>query len=543
MGTEHSDNRFANLPGKPYEGAEPYIFVSYKHDEWPVVFPVIRRLINDGYRVWYDEGIEAGSEWRCSIQEHVENCSVMLPFLSDKYCNSKFCRRELSVASDDDKVLVPIILEKTQLGNGVRLLVADYQGIVKYEIPDEELFYQRLLSFKCLEVAKGAAPPSIRPSKNRIVSASAIDLYDSGMAHYYGNGAERNYLEALQLLNDAIDAGLDSERVSALGEILPRLHYWVGRSYADESNGSQEALAKAVEHFEQSADLGDPYGLCELGRYYREGRGVQKDVEKAAKLTKRAAQLGDYGGNYDLGVCYDKGLGVERSPLLAANHYKKASSCTPASDYAKALTLLKAAECYVRGGNHAEAKRCVETIEDEVGLSDNPKEKNILKRARTLSFESIEVKAADYTTGFSSNKESIMIMYKTTAGDVVYDMDLTKEAFTPGQVAYLSSKGDAGLRYILRHGYPFVTYRNNRGMDAYITQMAIWWYLSESLSMDFRYRDEGEDPYGLAGVTRKLVEKARAFASEYADEEAENGEARIYTFLDSGNARVIGLFQ
>ena len=46
-----------------YEGQEPYIFVSYCYKDKESVIPVIQRMIEKGYRIWFDRGIHPGSEW------------------------------------------------------------------------------------------------------------------------------------------------------------------------------------------------------------------------------------------------------------------------------------------------------------------------------------------------------------------------------------------------------------------------------------------------------------------------------------------------
>ena len=52
---------------RPYEGTLPYLFVSYAHANDAAVLEIISTLQARGFRVWYDEGIEAGSEWPESI--------------------------------------------------------------------------------------------------------------------------------------------------------------------------------------------------------------------------------------------------------------------------------------------------------------------------------------------------------------------------------------------------------------------------------------------------------------------------------------------
>ena len=47
----------------PYEGQEPYVFVSYAHKDSHLVIPVLEKLHALGYRIWFDDGIAPGSEW------------------------------------------------------------------------------------------------------------------------------------------------------------------------------------------------------------------------------------------------------------------------------------------------------------------------------------------------------------------------------------------------------------------------------------------------------------------------------------------------
>lgn len=54
-----------------YSGDKPYIFVNYAHSDAYVVVPTIEILRKNGFRVWYDKGIEAGTEWPQNIAEHL----------------------------------------------------------------------------------------------------------------------------------------------------------------------------------------------------------------------------------------------------------------------------------------------------------------------------------------------------------------------------------------------------------------------------------------------------------------------------------------
>ena len=65
-----------------YEGQEPYIFISYAHKDSNTVLPIIQGLQERGFRVWYDAGIEIGTEWPQYIATHLKHCHSCLAFVS-----------------------------------------------------------------------------------------------------------------------------------------------------------------------------------------------------------------------------------------------------------------------------------------------------------------------------------------------------------------------------------------------------------------------------------------------------------------------------
>ena len=81
---------------RPYEGQEPYIFISYAHKNSDRVVPILEKLDQAGYRVWYDDGIAPGSEWPEYIAEHLNGCSVAIAFISQDSIDSPNCRREIT---------------------------------------------------------------------------------------------------------------------------------------------------------------------------------------------------------------------------------------------------------------------------------------------------------------------------------------------------------------------------------------------------------------------------------------------------------------
>lgn len=131
---------------KPYEGKEPYVFVSYCHKDKAYVYPIVERMAQDGFRVWYDEGIDPGSEWPESIARHLNNSTICIAFFSTNALNSHNCRREVNFALLKEKPFVSVILEKIKLSLGMEMQLSANQAIFKYTLSSEAEFFQKLYS-------------------------------------------------------------------------------------------------------------------------------------------------------------------------------------------------------------------------------------------------------------------------------------------------------------------------------------------------------------------------------------------------------------
>lgn len=96
---------------KPYEGKRPYLFISYPHKQSDEVVDTIRILHDQGYRLWYDEGIPAGSDWPANIAQHMRDCEAVICFLSNHFLNSHNCFSEIQAAVHLKKPILILYLE------------------------------------------------------------------------------------------------------------------------------------------------------------------------------------------------------------------------------------------------------------------------------------------------------------------------------------------------------------------------------------------------------------------------------------------------
>lgn len=127
-----------------YEGKEPYIFVSYAHKDSPTVFRIIEKLSSRGYRIWYDEGIEPGSEWPEYIANHLIGAEMVLSILTPNAVQSVNCRREVNFALSKNKPVLAIYMDKFEIPAGMELQLSSQQNILYYNYDSEERFLDKI---------------------------------------------------------------------------------------------------------------------------------------------------------------------------------------------------------------------------------------------------------------------------------------------------------------------------------------------------------------------------------------------------------------
>ena len=150
---------------KPYEGDRNYIFISYSHADSSRVFPLLKKLKENGFRIWYDEGIDPGSEWPEAIANHLNGCKVLLAFLSNKSINSNNCRREINYALSLDKEFLSVALEPVEMTPGMQMQISSYQSLLSYKYPTQEDFEDKLMSLEILQSCREVVVHEVQDTK------------------------------------------------------------------------------------------------------------------------------------------------------------------------------------------------------------------------------------------------------------------------------------------------------------------------------------------------------------------------------------------
>lgn len=137
-----------------YEGNEPYIFVSYSHEDRNSVYRVLKGLEQHRYRFWYDSGISAGSEWANEIAEHLKNAYVVMFFQTRNSVDSEFCRSEVSYAYQHHKKLLSVVLEEAELTAGLELQLSSKQSVIRSNYTFRHNFMEKIMSCEELDPCK-----------------------------------------------------------------------------------------------------------------------------------------------------------------------------------------------------------------------------------------------------------------------------------------------------------------------------------------------------------------------------------------------------
>ncbi len=144
----HMMTHVADAPFDAYKGSEPYIFISYSHKDAELVFPELIRFREQGFNVWYDQGIGVGEEWALSVEESLMNCALFVIFISENSVESVNVRNEINMALNENIPFVAIYLEDAELKYGLKLRIGSIQGILKYSMHENDYISNYLNAFK-----------------------------------------------------------------------------------------------------------------------------------------------------------------------------------------------------------------------------------------------------------------------------------------------------------------------------------------------------------------------------------------------------------
>ena len=215
------------LPYPAYRGNEPYVFVSYAHDDKDKVFAEIKRFNEAGFHVWYDEGISPGNEWSEEIADALDRCSVFVIMFTPVSAPRENVQNEIEYAVDEGKPFLAIHLEETQLPKGLKLRIGRKQAILKYTMSEEEYEYKYIEAFTRYGLKRANGQPVNAPAAKETEAAAVssgdevtIGQLDDLVKNFLEKNQAAGRKEAAMTREESYDDSPEDARKRANGDLV-----------------------------------------------------------------------------------------------------------------------------------------------------------------------------------------------------------------------------------------------------------------------------------------------------------------------------------
>jgi len=163
------------------------VFVSYARTDRERVMELVERMRSARIGVWIDEGgIHGASLWGQEIVDAIDASKVMILMISDSSITSDNVVKELSIASEDKKPILPVYLHRSEIPKSMRYQLAGIQHIEFFEGQEDEAFQSMLVSLSRLGVsageteAKQGSPPKSVPEDQSTPTDAPVSTGSKG---------------------------------------------------------------------------------------------------------------------------------------------------------------------------------------------------------------------------------------------------------------------------------------------------------------------------------------------------------------------------
>jgi adenylate cyclase len=179
------------------------IFISYSSIDKIQALELVGQLRGSGYDVWIDQsGIDAATSWSKEIAEALEDCATFILLLSSHSLASENVAKELAIAAELKKHIIPIELEAVQLKREFLYHLTGLQRVAHTNVD---------AIVHALEKLKGSA--DVLHTLQRVDLPSVIDagLHRIAVLPFEDQSPEHD--------NEWFSDGLTDELISTLGKL------------------------------------------------------------------------------------------------------------------------------------------------------------------------------------------------------------------------------------------------------------------------------------------------------------------------------------
>ncbi len=237
------------------------IFISYQREDRPIAQNIAELFEKEGFSVWWDRIIPAGSTWEDVIEQAIESAKCVVVLWSNNSVKSKWVKAE-AAEGEARGVLVPVKIDDVTL----------------------PLKYRHVQTVNLINWKGSSRYSEFRKLVNDI--RTIIDNVDSRDSEFKDSDDE-----------DTVQR--DTEQVE---DDFKKAEFYYDRGMECENDGDYEKAAefftKAIERDSQNADY-----------YYKRGLSYSTidDLEKAIEDLSKVIELNPYHANayFERGLCYE----------------------------------------------------------------------------------------------------------------------------------------------------------------------------------------------------------------------------------------------
>lgn len=348
------------------------VFISYSSKDAGQAEEIVARLEAQGISCSFaPRDMQVGMDFAASIFDAIRNAAFFIPLISEAYQNSRSCFKELEVAVDERKNIIPLALSEIKLSSSMDFFLSNVQIQNYFRTPGAVLENVAILIKRSLPEAPHptAAPQPEKTVMHQVfVSHSTIDdkiadqivaqLEKAGVICWIAPRDTRSHTTFPAQITQAvrecpvflllvsnhsmesshvereISLAIDKKVCPGHKYIIPLMlsncaltdefcYYLANLHYYDYYKNPGEIMSKITEQILQfvSQEEASADEYLQIGReHYRKSQYID-----AINWYKKAARLGNTDAQTNLGFCYHTGKGCRRNIPEAMKWYQMAA--------------------------------------------------------------------------------------------------------------------------------------------------------------------------------------------------------------------------
>src|SRR5579864_2874174 len=313
---------------------DPILFVSHVSEDRAAALEIVGELERRGVPCWIaPRNVQPGHPFDDEIVAALDHCRAMLLIFSEHCNESEYIRREVTVAGENRKVIIPFRIEDVQPRRGLRVRLSDLHWIDGFVAREQAID----------ELVKRFAPPGPLPFGVPSGTPAPAELPDvaapASSSAQASTPARPPQLAGVARAPTNYRVAIGGVGVLAVVGIAAAMWFWLGGGStkpapapvaADVLKEGKAAFdrkdyVEAMRWDRQAAEQGDATAQTYVGYLYERGLGVPQNLAEALTWYRKAADQGYAPAQKNIGNLYQQGAGTSRDYAEAMRWFRLAA--------------------------------------------------------------------------------------------------------------------------------------------------------------------------------------------------------------------------